>query len=158
MAGPAIVGVVKEVPGAKVSIEAVKPIIKPEEEAETGTYYGWAYTKYKNFIEYTQRATFAGSTITVTLPILMNMKINLQMIAQYFSAANARTFNIYIYPSQLYPDAYAILRSVSASVARSDVDNDVRNLIFLQASKLTFVYSSFTATDTVDIVVTMKLL
>lgn len=118
----------------------------------------WTWYQDKIYAVAQQLVTLAGTTQTVSLNIPIGFRLH--RISQFFSAANARTFNIRVFSAPtVNKSAYEEIESVTASTALSDIAlTDPSEFEYITPVTIQFNYSSYTATDTIAITVFITLI
>jgi hypothetical protein len=126
---------------------------KLEPEIVVGDYYSWEMKQVGKQKTFNRIVTFAGSTMSVELPF--SGPINLKKIEMWYDSSNAKTHNVRMH-SNINPDAYAELDTVSATTAVSHIIDMGEGYLYLTANKLVFNFSSYTAADKVNIQVQLE--
>jgi len=116
-------------------------------------YYGWQLKQINGKKTFNQVVTFAGSTMSIELPI--SGSISLKRIEQWYSSSDVKTFNVRMH-SQINPDAYAELDSVSANADISHIIDMGEGYVYLTPTKLVFNFSSYTIGDKVNLQVQLE--
>ena len=114
---------------------------------------GWKGYKKGRAFNFEQKVTLAGTSQTVELPLDFACRID--RITQYFNSTNSRTFNIRVFTSRVDTAAYEELdkKSGHATQSRQFTPIHPESNKYLTPRKIQFNYSSYTAADTITILV-----
>ena len=116
-------------------------------------YYGWQLKQINGKKTFNQVVTFAGSTMSIELPI--SGSISLKRIEMWYSSSDVKTHNIRMH-SMIYPDAYIELDSVSANADIPHIIDMGEGYVYLTPTKLVFNFSSYTIGDNVNLQVQLE--